>query len=205
MELAAEATRVGHLVLGIGVNLNVPREAFPEEFRASATSLAAELGRPVARADFARRLFGTLEDVLDIHAERGFAALRPRWDRFYRMAGRAVVVSEPGGPRLEGVALEAEADGALAVRRSDGTVDPRAGGRRDARAPRRSGRVSDSVLLAVDVGNTNVLFGAVRLRRGEGHCSRSTGASPPGASRPPTSSASWCARSSSSPGARSAR
>jgi len=122
MELAAEATRVGHLVLGIGVNLNVPRAAFPDEFRASATSLAAELGRPVARADFARRLFGTLEDVLDLHAERGFAALRPRWDRFYRMAGRPVLVSEPGGARLEGVALEAEADGALAVRRRDGTV-----------------------------------------------------------------------------------
>jgi len=122
MELAAEATRVGHLVLGIGVNLNVPREAFPEEFRATATSLAAELGRPVPRADFARRLFGTLEDVLDVHAERGFGALRHRWDRFYRMAGRKVVVSEPGGARLEGVALEAEADGALAVRRGDGTV-----------------------------------------------------------------------------------
>lgn len=122
MELSAEATRVGHLVLGIGVNLNVERESFPEEFRAAATSLACELGRPVPRADFARRLFGTLEDVLDIHAERGFAALRPRWDRFYRMAGRRVVVSEPGGARLEGVALEAEADGALAVRRGDGAV-----------------------------------------------------------------------------------
>jgi BirA family biotin operon repressor/biotin-[acetyl-CoA-carboxylase] ligase len=139
MELTAEATRVGHLVLGIGVNLNVSREAFPEEFRAAATSLAAELGRPVARAEFARRLFGTLEDVLDVHAEKGFAALRPRWDRFYRMAGRAVVVSEPGGARLEGVALEAEADGALAIRRGDGqvvrvlagdvTLSPRAGAR----------------------------------------------------------------------------
>jgi BirA family biotin operon repressor/biotin-[acetyl-CoA-carboxylase] ligase len=120
MELAAEATRVRHLVLGIGVNLNLPRERFPAEFRASATSLASHLGRPVDRAAFARRLYGTLEDVIDLHAARGFAALRPRFDRFYRMAGRHVVVSETGGGRLEGTALEPDAEGALVVRRADG-------------------------------------------------------------------------------------
>jgi BirA family biotin operon repressor/biotin-[acetyl-CoA-carboxylase] ligase len=122
MELVAEATRVGHLVLGIGVNLNVDRARFPDDFRETATSLASYLGRPVERAAFARRLFGTLEDVLDLHAARGFAALRPRFDRFYRMAGRPVVVSEPGGARLEGVALAPDADGALTVRRPDGAV-----------------------------------------------------------------------------------
>lgn len=122
MELVAEATRVGHLVLGIGVNLNVDRATFPEEFRETATSLASHLGRPVERAAFARGLFGTLEGVLDLHAARGFAALRPRFDFFYRMAGRPIVVSEPGGARLEGVALAPDADGALNVRRPDGEV-----------------------------------------------------------------------------------
>ena len=48
MELAAEATR-GLLVLGIGVNLNVDRREFPEEFRANATSLASHCGRPIDR------------------------------------------------------------------------------------------------------------------------------------------------------------
>src|SRR5262249_28834593 len=117
-----EATRVGHIVLGIGVNLNVDRALFPDEFRETATSLASHLGRRVDRAAFTRRLFGTLERVLDDHAARGFAALRPRSDRFYRMAGRRIVVSEPGGARLEGVALEPDADGALSVRRTDGAV-----------------------------------------------------------------------------------
>jgi BirA family biotin operon repressor/biotin-[acetyl-CoA-carboxylase] ligase len=120
MELAAEATRVRHLVLGIGVNLNVPRDEFPAEFRALATSLAAHLGRKVDRVAFARSLYGTLEDVLDVHAARGFGALRPRFDRFYKMAGRHVVVSDAGGVRLAGVALEPDAEGALRVRRADG-------------------------------------------------------------------------------------
>jgi BirA family biotin operon repressor/biotin-[acetyl-CoA-carboxylase] ligase len=122
MELVAEATRVGTLVLGIGVNLNVPRESFPAEFAASATSLRSHLGRPVPRADFARRLYGTLEDVLELHAARGFAALRPRFDRFYRMAGRRITVSEPGRAGFPGVALEPDGDGALRVQRDDGSV-----------------------------------------------------------------------------------
>ena len=91
-------------------------------FAASATSLRSHLGRPVARADFARRLFGTLEPVLDLHADRGFAALRPRFDRFYRMAGRRITVSEPGGAGFPGTALELDADGALRVQRDDGSV-----------------------------------------------------------------------------------
>lgn len=122
MELAAEATQVGHLVLGIGVNLNVPREDFPAAFAASATSLRSHLRRPVARAAFARRLFGTLEPVLDVHAERGFAALRSRFDGFYRMAGRRIAVTEPGGASFAGVALEPDEDGALRVEREGGRV-----------------------------------------------------------------------------------
>jgi BirA family biotin operon repressor/biotin-[acetyl-CoA-carboxylase] ligase len=53
MELGAEATRVEYLVLGIGVNLNVDRETFPEEFRDLATSLASHGGRRVNRVGFA--------------------------------------------------------------------------------------------------------------------------------------------------------
>ncbi|MCX5737811.1 MAG: biotin--[acetyl-CoA-carboxylase] ligase, partial [Proteobacteria bacterium] len=78
MEMGAEATRVRHLILGIGVNLNVARESFPEEFRALATSLASHRGAPIDRVAFAARLYDTLEVDLDRHAEAGVAAQRPR-------------------------------------------------------------------------------------------------------------------------------
>jgi BirA family biotin operon repressor/biotin-[acetyl-CoA-carboxylase] ligase len=113
MELAAEATRVGFLVLGIGVNLNVDPASFPEEFRERATSLAAVRGAPVDRLAFTRRLYGTLENVLDLHAERGFEALRPRFEAFFRMAGKPVVVAEADGTTRRGVARGVDHDGAL--------------------------------------------------------------------------------------------
>jgi BirA family biotin operon repressor/biotin-[acetyl-CoA-carboxylase] ligase len=123
MEMGSEATRVAHLVLGIGVNLNVERDAFPDEFRALATSLATQRGTPVPRADFAAHLYDTLEAVLDLHAQGGFEAVRPRFEARFAMRGRRVCVLDGDGraaPIVEGVAAGIDADGALLVDRDDG-------------------------------------------------------------------------------------
>ncbi len=113
MELGAEATRVSFLVLGIGVNLNVPRESFPDEFRDLATSLSSHAGRPIDRVAFARRLYHGLEEVLDVHALHGFAALRPRFEARFRMAGRAIRVRDTDGSERAGRCAGIDADGAL--------------------------------------------------------------------------------------------
>jgi BirA family biotin operon repressor/biotin-[acetyl-CoA-carboxylase] ligase len=122
MELSAEATRVVFLVLGIGVNLNVEQRDFPQEFRASATSLASHCGRKIDRIAFAQRLYNALERALDTCAEHGFEALRPRFEARFRMRGRPVTVVELDGTRLPGVAEGVAADGALLLRRADGTL-----------------------------------------------------------------------------------
>jgi BirA family transcriptional regulator, biotin operon repressor / biotin---[acetyl-CoA-carboxylase] ligase len=123
VEMGAEATRVRHLVLGIGVNLNVEPEAFPEEFRAFATSLRAHRGRPVDRVGFAARLYDTLEAVLDRHAAGGFEAIRSRFESRFRMRGRGVRVVDVGGQALEGRALGIDPDGALLVERANGVTE----------------------------------------------------------------------------------
>ncbi|MBW2270112.1 MAG: biotin--[acetyl-CoA-carboxylase] ligase [Deltaproteobacteria bacterium] len=121
MELSAEASQVEYLVLGIGVNLNVDRKSFPDEFRHLATSLASHNGTPVDRLDFARRLYTRLEEVLDRCAEAGFDAVRAAFEARFRMAGRRIVALELGGEELEGIALGIDKDGALRVACDDGT------------------------------------------------------------------------------------
>jgi len=116
MELSAEADRVGSLVLGIGVNLNVPREALPPEFRERATSVASERGRPVDRVGFATALYGTLEQMLDLHATQGFEALRPHFEALFRMAGRPIRVADLTGRETRGIAEGVDPDGALRLR-----------------------------------------------------------------------------------------
>lgn len=127
MEMSAEATRVAFVILGIGVNLNVEREALPEEFREQATSLRSQaygVGGPlIDRVAFARRLYVTLEDVLDIHAANGFDALRPRFEAFFRMPGREITVTGMNGELRKGIARGLAEDGALEMETIDGRIE----------------------------------------------------------------------------------
>ncbi len=124
MESSAEGTRITFAVLGIGINLNVDREIFPEEFRSLATSLSSELGHAVDRIAFTKRLFENLETQLDRHSEGGFDAIRPRFESFFRMRGKPVGIEEMGGERIDGLAHGIAPNGALEV---ELTAGPRRG------------------------------------------------------------------------------
>ena len=115
MELGAEGSRVHHAILGIGVNLNVDREDFPDEFRHRATSLYSHSGKRIDRVEFTRRLYTILEEVLEEHAQGGLARLRPRFDAHFFMVGRQITVDVVGGEKIEGIAAGIAANGALQV------------------------------------------------------------------------------------------
>ena len=57
MEMSSEANSIDFVILGIGVNLNVDRSEFPEEFRKTATSLSFHTGAKIDRIQFAQRLY----------------------------------------------------------------------------------------------------------------------------------------------------
>jgi len=120
MEIEAEENRVSHAILGIGVNLNVDRNEFPDEFRERATSLRSHSGLSVNRADFTRQLFENLEDVLDEHERGGLEVLRPRFDAHFRMLGRKITVAEVNGRTIEGIAAGIAPNGALQLDRPSG-------------------------------------------------------------------------------------
>jgi BirA family biotin operon repressor/biotin-[acetyl-CoA-carboxylase] ligase len=67
--ILAEA-REGRVVLGIGVNVNVPAEDLPKGLDTPATSLLVELGRPVNRAKLLVGLLAALETRYDAWVEQ---------------------------------------------------------------------------------------------------------------------------------------
>jgi BirA family biotin operon repressor/biotin-[acetyl-CoA-carboxylase] ligase len=118
-EMEAEVERVGHAVVGIGVNVN--GTAFPPDLREKATSLRIAAGRPVDRAAFTGRLLAALESRYATWLAGGFAALRDGWERRASLTGRAVRIAAPDGEvagRVRGIG----ADGALEVVRADGAL-----------------------------------------------------------------------------------
>jgi BirA family biotin operon repressor/biotin-[acetyl-CoA-carboxylase] ligase len=120
LELGTDSTRIAYLVLGIGVNLNVEREAMPEEFRARAGSLRSFLGAPIDRVAFTQSLYERLEAQLERSAAHGFAGVLPAFESWFRMRGRRVRVGGLGAEVLEGVVLGVDAAGALRLACPDG-------------------------------------------------------------------------------------
>jgi BirA family transcriptional regulator, biotin operon repressor / biotin---[acetyl-CoA-carboxylase] ligase len=118
-EMSADLDRVHHVVVGIGVNLNV--DAFPEELQAIATSLAIGRGAPVSRAEFAATLCARLEHQVDRFVADGSAGVVAAWKQHARFFGRRVSVTA-GRDRMEGIAEDLDDDGALRLRLDDGRV-----------------------------------------------------------------------------------
>ncbi len=115
-EMQTSGDRLQAIVLGIGVNLNARRDAFPEELREKASSLLLLAGRPVERAAFTASLLTHLERAYLLWLQKGFPALRANWERYAgALIGQQIAVAAQG-EAIFGTVLGLDSDGALLVR-----------------------------------------------------------------------------------------
>src|SRR5262249_1197457 len=121
-ELSAEPDRIHFAVLGMGINLNGAQSHYPPDLAATVISLAEARGRPVARAAFAAALWARLERWLELHADRGFAAVRTAWREMSSTLGQQVLV-RTGERELAGLAEDIDESGALVLRLANGATE----------------------------------------------------------------------------------
>ncbi len=112
----ASADTLKAIIVGIGVNLNTRRDAFPEELREKASSLLLITGEPVERGVFAASLLTHLEQSYLLWVQEGFTVLRSAWERYASdLIGKQIAVAAPEGA-MSGTVLGLDTDGALLVR-----------------------------------------------------------------------------------------
>ena len=110
------------VVVGIGINVNMPAEAFPEDLRASATSLLIEAGHPFARAPLLAALLGELERLYDRLCAEGADGIAADYEAVCATLGKQVRVELVGGGRMDGTAEGLASDGALRLRTAEGKI-----------------------------------------------------------------------------------
>ena len=120
-EMQAETDCVRHIIAGVGVNVNLTREQFPEELRDRATSLRIEAGRTFSRAAVLAAILNRFEPLYDRWRAEGLAPLVPAVSARDALRGRTVALDQ-GGRRMEGRAEGIQPDGALLLRTADGLV-----------------------------------------------------------------------------------
>lgn len=104
------------VVIGIGLNVNVPRESFPDELRPIAASLCEETHRPIDRNRLLAHLLLELEQSLDELRAHGPTRVRQAYQARCLTLGRNVRVLFGNDQELLGTAESIGADGALQVR-----------------------------------------------------------------------------------------
>lgn len=109
---------VQHALIGIGINVNLDVAAHGE-IRDIATSLRAELGREVEREAVLASTLNHLE-TLYLALGRG-EVVSIAWKQRLDTLGQPVRVQDTGGTIAEGVAVDADSDGSLIIRRDDGS------------------------------------------------------------------------------------
>ena len=126
-ELSAELDRVKHVILGIGVDVNLGANEFPAELRRLATSLKIESGRAISRPELAAAVLRELDfDYARICAGK-FTAVADEWQAHCATIGREVTI-QIGGRRIRGRAESLDDDGALLVRTEHGHLERITGG-----------------------------------------------------------------------------
>ena len=120
-ELSAEPGHVNHIVLGIGINVNQPKDSFTGELEQKAISLRMETGGRVSRAlvfnNILRHLDNTYNQLLNGQNE----VILDDWRKYSVTLGSHIKLSFRG-EEYTGIANNIANDGRLIVKCSDGHV-----------------------------------------------------------------------------------
>ena len=98
-EMSAETDKVNFVILGVGVNLNMTQEQFPDDLRHAATSLFIESGLKVDRNLFTRVMLQELDTLYAKFLAEGYAPARKEWLARSRLEGTMVTVTDNNSVR----------------------------------------------------------------------------------------------------------
>ncbi|MCG4454698.1 bifunctional biotin--[acetyl-CoA-carboxylase] ligase/biotin operon repressor BirA [Pseudomonas sp. MMS21-TM103] len=113
LELSGDPADVCHVVIGIGVNVNMLAEK--GDIDQPWTSMRSELGSLVDRNEFVFELNRQLSLYLGVHEKHGFSVLRAEWEENHLWQGRHVKLTMGASP-VEGVVLGVDQTGAIRLR-----------------------------------------------------------------------------------------
>jgi BirA family transcriptional regulator, biotin operon repressor / biotin---[acetyl-CoA-carboxylase] ligase len=117
VETMADGDRLSGAIVGVGINVNWPRHAMPDEIAAGATSLLDRSTTPIDRIRLLRHLLEAFEEELT-RIEAGVSPLE-RYRAACTTLGTLVGVATPDGI-VRGRAVDLDATGCLVVDADDG-------------------------------------------------------------------------------------
>ena len=117
-EMSTEIDYINHVVIGVGINVN--QDTFPDDIKATASSLKLELGKSVKRSELIAAVMKSFEKCYEIFIEtEDLSGLQELYNSMLVNKDREVKVLEPGN-EYKAHAIGINQTGELIVRTPDG-------------------------------------------------------------------------------------
>jgi BirA family transcriptional regulator, biotin operon repressor / biotin---[acetyl-CoA-carboxylase] ligase len=121
-ELNAEMDAINYIVMGIGINVNVKLEEYPEELRKIVSSIQRELGQAVSRQKLLCMILEQMEYLYARALGEGFQSVFSAWRAMNCTLGYEVNVVSVN-QEFTGTAVDIDEEGALLIKKTNGTLE----------------------------------------------------------------------------------
>ena len=110
------------VVLGVGLNINTPLSAFPEELQDTAVSLAVHSGHEYLRGEILVAIVAEIKKIVARFEHEGFVKILEEWRRRDATLGRELAWVTLGGTIVRGISMGPDASGQLLIRDKNGLI-----------------------------------------------------------------------------------
>jgi len=117
-ETKTEKNSVSYIVVGFGINVNVPKISFPEEIADIATSLSIESGCEISRIYLLQEILRQIESR---YLKLDNDSFLDEWKNLSATIGRQVQIEYPDSIKT-GLALDIDENGALTIKLNTGEI-----------------------------------------------------------------------------------
>lgn len=122
LEGRVSSTIMEYAVIGIGINVNHTSADLPDELQAGASSLRIERGEVVERSGLIGQVFLEVERLYEGLQQRDSTMILEQWRLLSATLGRHVRIIKKDKV-IDGIAVNVTTEGALLVRREDGSLN----------------------------------------------------------------------------------
>ena len=120
-EISAEMSKINHIVVGIGVNVNINRDEFPLELQNIASSISEMKGENISRVEFFRAMLEEFDKLYIESNESGFKNILNQWREHNITLGKKIRVIPAGSDNeFNAIAEDIDSEGALIVKTDNG-------------------------------------------------------------------------------------
>ncbi len=114
-EISTEMDTVDYIVVGLGLNVNIPSGAFPEDIRKRSTSILIETGERFSRIELIGAYLGWYEKYYEIFKRKDIKSIMHRWKELADIIGKRITV-DASGRKIAGEVVNVGNDGVLLLK-----------------------------------------------------------------------------------------